>query len=127
MIAISPRASAALLRLALEKLLAHAGSKEANLNDTIKAFVSKGLPKEVQQALDIVRVTGNSAVHPGKMDDADVAEISISLFELINFLCEELIARQQRLNNLYNKLPSSILAQISRRDGHTIGSNQEMA
>ena len=52
----SPRSSAALLRLSLEKLLTNLGEPGKSLNQNIVALVEKGLPTTIQQALDIVRV-----------------------------------------------------------------------
>lgn len=113
----SPKASAALLRLAVQKLIICAGETNSNLNEAIKSLVSKGLSPQLQQALDIVRVTGNNSVHPGQMDENDIAEIADGLFEIVNLICEELIARPERIKSLYEKLPTDSLKQIQRRDG----------
>src|SRR5690606_33888375 len=73
----SPKGATALLRLALQKLLEQVGKSGKNINNDIKALVSEGLSPKIQQALDLLRVIGNNAVHPGQInldDNADVAQ-----------------------------------------------------
>jgi len=53
--------------------------------------VSKGLDPLVQQALDIVRVIGNEAVHPGVMDLKDDRETAATLFGLVNAIADQMI------------------------------------
>ena len=113
----SPRAACALLRLAIEKLLKHIGEK-GNINEMIKNLVESGLDKRVQKALDIVRVTGNNAVHPGEIDFDDSTSVS-SLFELINFIADELITRPKEIDEIFDRLPESAREGIKRRDGKT--------
>ena len=99
----SPRAACALLRLAIEMLLNHLGEK-GTINDGIKNLVNKGLDPQIQQALDIVRVTGNNAVHPGKIVFNDITDVQ-PLFDLVNIIAEVLITRPKRIQGLYNSLP----------------------
>jgi hypothetical protein len=113
--AASPRASAALLRLAIQKLCIHLGEKGENLNDDIGALVQKGLSVQVQQALDSVRVIGNNAVHPAKIDFEDNAEVAGKLFELVNFIVRETITRPREIAELYNKLPERTRSHIQAR------------
>ena len=115
-LAESSRGSAALLRLCVQKLCIHLGEHGKNLNDDIASLVKKGLPTEIQKALDIVRVTGNNAVHPGQLSPDDVAEVASSLFDLVNRIVEEMIARPAELKKLYSKLPSEDRKKIEKRD-----------
>lgn len=112
----SPRAAAALLRLAIQKLCKVLGEPGKNINDDIGSLVKKGLPPEVQQALDIVRVVGNNAVHPGELSATDVASVSASLFELVNYIVEDRVARPKKLTSMFSGLPGAAKAGIASRD-----------
>lgn len=113
----SPRASAALLRLCIQKLCQHLGESGQNLNHDIGALVKKGLPIEIQQSLDIVRVIGNNSVHPGELSCDDIREVSGALFELVNHIVEDRISRPKKLSVLFNNLPTKALHGIEKRDG----------
>jgi hypothetical protein len=115
----SPRSSAALLRLVLQKLCVELGQKGTNINDDIAALVEQGLPILVAQALDIVRVVGNEQVHPGQLDVRDDPEIAAELFRLINFIVEDRISRPKAITTLYNRLPEAKRQAIERRDAMT--------
>ncbi len=116
-VAKSPRGAAALLRLAVQKLCVQLGEKGKNLNDDIGSLVKRGLPERVQQAFDLVRVTGGRMVHPGLINDEDTPEAASSLFGLLNFVCEVMIAQPEKVQSLYQKLPATKPDQIERRDG----------
>jgi hypothetical protein len=113
----SPRAAAALLRLVVQKLMAELGEPGKKINDDIGNLVAKGLPPLVQQALDFCRVVGNNAVHPGELDLNDTPEIAHSIFEMVNVIVEERIARPKQIQALYEKLPAGARAGIAKRDG----------
>lgn len=113
---VSARASAALLRLCIQKLMPHLGEKGKNIDDDIKSLVAKGLPVQVQQALDYCRVVGNGAVHPSQLDLNDTPDIAQRLFEMINFIVEDRITRPREINELYNRLPKEKLKAIEERD-----------
>lgn len=112
----SPRGSAALLRLAIQMLCKHLGLPGQNINDDIRALVSKGLPEQIQMALDIVRVVGNDCVHPGQIDYSDDRETVSKLFGLVNFISHKMITEPNEIAKLYNKLPDSKRDAIKRRD-----------
>ena len=113
---LSPRGAAALLRQSIQKMCVQLGQPGKNLNDDIGALVQLGLPIEIQQALDVVRVIGNNAVHPGELQESDVAGVAAMLFELVNSIVEERVARPKKLKALYGALPASALQAIEKRD-----------
>jgi hypothetical protein len=113
----SPRGAAALLRLGLQVLCRELGGNGKNINDDIAGLVKKGLSSGVQKALDIVRVVGNDAVHPGFIDLNDTPEIAHRLFGLINYIVEEMITKPRELEAFYQELPEGKREAIERRDG----------
>ena len=111
----SPRGAAGLLRLGVQLLCQELGKPGNNINSDIASLVGDGLPEAVQQSLDIVRVTGNNAVHPGQIDTDDVEVVS-NLFSLINVIVEYMISLPNRIGGLYTALPQSSRDAIERRD-----------
>lgn len=112
----SPRGSAALLRLAIQKLCKELGEKGNNISDDIAELVKNGLPLKIQQALDYVRVVGNSAVHPGQIDLKDDKETAINLFNLINLIADVMISQPKEVDKLFNTLPQGQKDAIEKRD-----------
>ena len=112
----SPRAAAALLRLCIQKLCKELGEKGKNINEDIGSLVNKGLDEKIQKALDIVRVTGNNAVHPGIMEIQDDKELVDKLFKLVNMIVEETNTRPNEINQIFKKLPEKSKDGIAKRD-----------
>jgi hypothetical protein len=112
----SPRGAAALLRLCLQKLLIHLGGAGKSIDDDIKKLVAAGLDEHVQQALDVIRVTGNNAVHPLEMNLEDDEDSVVILFDMINLIVDERISRPARLKDRFERLPEGARAAIARRD-----------
>jgi len=106
---ISRRSSAALLRLVIQELCIVLGGDGINLSEDIKKLLSQ-IPDHIQQALDIIRIVGNSAVHLGEIsihDDNDIVEI---MFDLVNEIVDEKIAKPKKKSEIrrqYEKLPDS--------------------
>ena len=116
----SPRGATALLRLCIQKLCTQLGEEGKIINNDIKSLVEKGLPTEIQQALDFVRVVGNNAVHPGTIDltKKDNEEIAVKLFELVNFIADLMITQPQKRKQLYETvIPEEERKRIKERDG----------
>lgn len=111
----SPRGAAALLRLGIQILCKELGESGKNINKDISNLVKKGLPELVQQSLDIVRVTGNDAVHPGQID-TDNPETVGNLFELTNIIVEYMIGLPKKVSGLYSLLPEDKKQSIKERD-----------
>lgn len=115
----SPRCSCALLRLALENLCSELKVNGKNLDDKIKTLCTNGLPKIVQEALDVVRVIGNKAIHAGEISiDYDNYDNAITLFEIVNFIVDRLITTNNKIEGLYQKLPESVKNAIDKRNRH---------
>ena len=113
----SPRAACALLRLAIDRLCNELGETDKDINKNIGALVKKGLPQSVQQALDVVRVVGNKAVHPGQISfDVDDKGTAMMLMRLINIIVERMISEPNEIDSLYQGLPESVKKSIENRD-----------
>lgn len=112
----SPRAAAALLRLCIEKLCIHLGAKpSATTDQMIQQLVSDGLPREVEDALHVVRVVGNESVHPGNIDLRDDFGTAASLFFWVNYICRRMISEPNALREAFNSLPEGKRERIERR------------
>ncbi|MBI3658971.1 DUF4145 domain-containing protein [Candidatus Acetothermia bacterium] len=112
----SPRSAAALLRLALQKLMSHLKVEGKDLNEQIGYLVEEGLPVKIQQSLDAVRVIGNNAVHPGEIDLRDNREIALALFDLLNIIIETMITQPKKVEEVFGKIPESTKEAIKKRD-----------
>lgn len=113
----SPRAACALLRLAIDRLCNELGETDRDINKNIASLVKRGISVEVQQALDIVRVVGNKAVHPGQITfDVDSVETAETLFTLINLIVDRLISEPKRIDEMFDKLPENVKNAVKKRD-----------
>lgn len=113
----SKKSSSALLRLALQLLCKELGKGGKNINDDIKSLVQDGLSPMIQKSLDIIRVTGNEAVHPGVIDFTDEDnDIAFSLFKIMNLIVEKMIVEPKEIEEIYNQLPEDKRKAIENRD-----------
>jgi len=113
---LSPRGAAALLRLGIQKLCKHLGQSGGNINKDVGELVRLGLDLRVQQALDVVRVIGNNAVHPGQIDLRDDRATAEKLFGLVNLIAEIMISQPKHVKAMFDDLPPEALAAIQKRD-----------
>lgn len=113
----SPRGSAALLRLALQKLCKELGEPGKNINDDIRSLAEKKkVSQEVIHMADVLRITGNCSAHPGEMSDEDIDEVSDGLFELINFIIKEAISDPNARSAIYSKMPEKLRKKAEETD-----------
>jgi len=116
---VSPRAAAALLRVAVETLVNDLQPGSNNLFQKIGDLVKDGLDARVQQAMDMLRVTGNDAVHPVQtivLESSEEAGLVPGLFEMLNFIVEQVVDRQAHIDRLFSQLPASVRQGIEDRD-----------
>ena len=114
---ISPRGSAALLRLCIQKICKQLGEKGKDLNEDIGNLVKKGLTPRIQKALDVVRVVGNNAVHPTAFHEKDDIKTAKELFKLVNMIAEDRLTREKELDKIYDmEVPEAKKKAIEERD-----------
>ncbi|PEE23012.1 hypothetical protein CON95_12610 [Bacillus toyonensis] len=103
---LSPKSACALLRLGLEKLLVHLKCPEKNnIYNNIKLLKERdNINDVVFDALNAVRLVGNNAVHPGKINIDDDPKIAGTLFWLLNFIVEELISKPAKVSEFKKSL-----------------------
>lgn len=94
---VSKKACAALLRLSLQKLCKELGGTGKNINNDIAKLVKEGLNPSIKNSLDIIRITGNEAVHPGELNLEENENHVSFLFELLNFIVDEKYTREKKL------------------------------
>ncbi|NBW37806.1 MAG: DUF4145 domain-containing protein [Cytophagia bacterium] len=101
---ISAKCAVALLRLALTKLctqLAHRRSLEENISQLIR----RGLPKELEQGLLMIRCIGRNAIPPGCIDNHDKLETAFALFSFINTISDFFITQPRKIREAIENLP----------------------
>lgn len=114
----SPRGATALLRLALQLLLKQLGKEGKNINSDIKELVEDGLSPRIRKALDLLRVVGNNAVHPGQINLNDNKDVALRLFKTLNFIAYEMITKPKAIEALYEDvIPEETKEHINTRDG----------
>ncbi|MCA0173080.1 DUF4145 domain-containing protein [Bacillus sp. RAR_GA_16] len=114
----SPRASAALLRLAIETLIPELdyGINKDSLNNMIAKLVQEDIPVHVQKGLDGLRYYGNNGIHTAEIDMQDDRDTVIFLFKLCNMIVEELITKRSQINDFYDVLPDRFRQSVEKRD-----------
>ena len=102
----SPVSAVILLRKALELLLKnHLVTEGKNLADRIDFLINSGvLPSNILVGMDMLRVTGNDAVHE-EIIDFDDGETAGVLFYLFNIIIDRTITETKKIEKMHGKLP----------------------
>lgn len=121
----SPRASCALLRLALQELMIYLRDNHGDYGDLTGKKIDEdigilvknhNLPAKIQKALDSVRIIGNNAVHPKELDINDNPDIAETLFKMINLIVKAMITEGKEVDELFAKTPQGARDAIAKRD-----------
>lgn len=117
---LSPKASNALLRLALQKLCVNLGAKKDSLDKMIGQLVAeKGLSPKIQSAMDAIRIYGNDSVHIGEINDSDTQETAEKLFRMINIIIQTMITDNKTIDGLMSNVSDSQKEHIKKRDSRS--------
>ncbi len=114
----SHRGAAAILRLCLEKLCNELTNKEDTIDHNLKRLAESDdpIPGRMLKMAHFVRVMGNEAVHPGKIDFNDNPEIVKALFTFINLLVDNQITQLERLDGLIRAQPHDVQKKIMKHE-----------
>lgn len=112
----SPRSAAALLRLATEVLVNGLDPAAGTLYQKIGRLQERGLAQQIVDALDVLRVIGNNAVHPGEIVMSEQPETVGALFAVLNHVVTEVVTKEREIRQLKKLLPEDARAAIERRD-----------
>lgn len=116
--AYSPRSAAALLRLALQKLCKHLGEPGNHIDTDIRSLAKRPeFGDRLIRAADTLRIAGNSAVHPGEMDEQDIDNICNGLFGLLNLIVHAGITQPKEWDAMYQCLPERPREAAEKKDG----------
>ena len=111
----SPRASAALLRLALQEIINKVvkGGEKNDINENIR-ILSKEVDEDTWKAMDLIRIIGNNAVHPGEIQVEE--ENTEYMYNLLNIIVQKTISNKKQIGDRFKRLPKSIKESINRRN-----------
>ena len=111
----SPRASSALLRLALEMLLQNVLENNNKLNDNISILLERGIEDDLRRALEVIRIFGNEGVHPGTINLNDDEQSSIKLFNVFNYIVTRFIVEKGMIKEMYGIIPEEKREKIEEK------------
>jgi Domain of unknown function (DUF4145) len=111
---VSPRAAAALLRMCVEGLCKTISGKD-RFEDAIDELQKKGLPPEIQLAMDVIRQSGNEVMHAGRLYGEDDQQTVSILFRLANSIVTWAITEKRQMLELYEQIPEEKRKALEQR------------
>lgn len=96
----SPRAACVLLRLCIEKICDEQEAEGDSLAKKIEKMMEKGISLEINDAFTSVRIIGNDAAHPREINLADDIDTATMLFDIVNYIVEDIYAKQARIKEI---------------------------
>ena len=106
----SPRASMAILRLAVEDLVNNnfGGQPNKSLYSNIQTIISSGkYPSQINKSLEAIRLYGNIAAHNAEFLFDKPKDHYEVIFELLNVMIDSTITQDKKLNSIIGTLPES--------------------
>lgn len=119
----SRRASAALARAALERLLKDLPGADPSLRlDDLIAALAPNVTPRLWQTITALRSLGNDTLHSDSDSelvalylDGDAAEVAEPFFGAINAIVEEIIVQPRVANDLYSMIPPGVRTTAERK------------
>lgn len=112
----SPRGAAALLRLALQKLLS-LYSEKRDINKAIGDLVERRIINATtQKAMDALRIVGNEAVHPAELNLSEDPQRVLGLFNLLNIICRQILTDSKEAGEAFEQLSEEKRKWVADRD-----------
>ena len=103
------------MRYAIEEFIKGMGYKDDLFDNIGKMYKESIISVTIKDGLDIVRVTGNNALHGNKIDIRDQTTVHL-IFTLINQIVEELISIPNEKKYLSTLFSKGELKAIEKRD-----------
>jgi hypothetical protein len=97
-------------------LFPYRGGKGKKIYTGLHASADEGLEGNTGKLPDILRVTGNEAVHPGQIDPREDHERVRFAVTLPSLIVENRISHHDRRENIHNQLPESKIPGFFKRE-----------
>lgn len=98
----SPRSAAAILRVCVHELFAALEPHGQGLDQRATAMIARGLDARIKQALEQLRLTGERAVPPWRIDARDGREDVQRLCGLVNLVAAVSFGQRREMDSLHD-------------------------